>query len=311
MKKRSIALVMAALMLGALCACGSEETAETEPEIEIEETVQEEKLPVTVTSIAAPWVGAEDEPYFTDESLSLSGELMFVAGYEGRDDVLNICVWNAAGDEMFTTSVSTWGGWNCTTAELALFCAESTDEGYTYRLLDYVAGEEIFAGELVFDPKTDCPACTDPDANGIVEIYGTESGNAYAYIDLRSGLEVTEASYDPTGAPSFDEKAWDYCIYSNCSGYLFAGKQQPSTWGFTDEAGNILAEYTDCSDFTINGYALASTDRESYFIIGTDFQPVNEETYSGCSAYCTTGGTALCLVDADGNATYFTVEQQK
>lgn len=107
--------------------------------------------------------------------------------------------------------------------------------------------------------------------------------NFKGYINRETGEEVKDIPLEN----SYELEDWESASDSAYTDYIFVGNSD-GNWGFLDKDFNILAEYADVSDFTASGYALASDDRETYYIIDTDFNKVSDNIYEGSSAYLIT-----------------------
>lgn len=108
-----------------------------------------------------------------------------------------------------------------------------------------------------------------------------KSNDRKGYINRETGEEVKDL---PTEEEKFESGDWKVYDDSTYTDYIFASNSD-GNWGFLDKDFNLLAEYADVSDFTSSGYALASDDRETYYIIDTDFNKVSDNIYEGTSSY--------------------------
>lgn len=181
-------------------------------------------------------------------------------------------------------------GWGC-------WYYASGDDYYTLAVgLDVCGAPETYAiinadGKLVRQlAENEELSSIEPDSNGNpIFVIRNKETDEYHFIDGRNGVD--EAKVDKfkfLALETLESDEWDSAVESRNADYYMVKKSngdEQAEWGFIDKDMNLLKLYCDVSDFNAAGYALASDDRESYYIIDKDFNVVSEACIKANSAY--------------------------
>lgn len=327
MKKLAVLLLMG-LTVFSLSACGSEpveeatevtkeveeveevveENVSEEPvETEVEEVVEEpEEDGVKITNISVDdpngdgavhpllggyathlWAGTDPDSntitYYDVEGNELS---QCTLEYDGESDSWG-CWYYGAGDEIY---ILAYGMKECETPNTYAILdgngkvarTISSDEGFYYVVID-TDGTPIFVIQ---------------NADGCAYI-SAETGEDLGFKDSYIGFSKEPSSSDE----------WSVYVESRNTDYYFASNGED--WAFLDKDMYELARYNDVTDFNKEGYALASDDRETYYVIDTDFNVVKEDVAKGNSAAYQIAGDYFYVStgeEEDRNFTFITVE---
>lgn len=319
MKKKLLALLIATVSCAVLVACGEAETKRDtknddfvveekeseEDEEEIEEVItcpddehewglrtleapmtcevcgaiKGEPISMTITTVTAPdgddsldfmSMGYETHVWSdTDPATNLitlynmDGEQInqYELEYDGVSDGWG-CWYYSAGDHFF---IETYGMKDCGAPNSYNILNQDGDLIY-----ELGAHEELY--HIV----------TDNNGDAILVIYDDQKGTCCYSAETGEEVEFSD-DYKYWGSTITQSEEWTKGIYDMVySDYYLAGND--SEWAILDEDYNVLATYLDISEFNMEGYALASNDRESYFIIDADLNVVSDSVIPGCSA---------------------------
>lgn len=145
---------------------------------------------------------------------------------------------------------------------------------------------------------------TEKDGHLVAEFIDLASGKNTVYVDTVTNEEITLVEDTEEETYEYDETKWNYFAKDDKTGYFLVGNDEQ--WGFLDADMNEVKMYMDVSNFNEAGYALASDDRETYYIIDTDFNVVGENVVSGNgSSYWGYGNKFTISYEADTNKRTF------
>lgn len=200
-----------------------------------------------------------------------------------------------------------WGCWYYGAGDYFYIVAVGVDAcgaPETYMVLDE-DGNKV--KELSYD-ETFYAAAVDVDGNPAFYIENDVTGEA-GFTYVKTGEKVEDPTKLIIARYVEDESGqWDSVSRSANTDYYFCGRNTEdgdSEWGFLDADMNVVMTYKDVCDFNSAGYALATDDRESYYIIDKDFNVVSDKCITANSAvYSLAGDYIYTLVGDSETGTY-------
>lgn len=220
-----------------------------------------------------------------------------------KDDYsFRVVVSDLQGNEIFSTEWVEMKGWSWFFKDDFFMSAYGIDGGeFVVRLYDY-------SGTILKDAtypisRYGYPDMGEADEHGVARIYDSKTDKTLFYVDAYSGQEVPAEQAEDG---SYVSDTWSSFNPSPIPDRIGVATPDKTRWGFIDEDGKELAMYADASNFNRYGYALASNDRENYFVIDKDFHVISGE-YPGIGAAALLDRRSLRLEIEEGDYKFFII----